>query len=284
MSGYSGRVSAWIAGKLYCMVRGAPRDSPLDLRPTPGRYMENAMNMSRRLAAEFLGTFWLVLGGCGSAVLAASFGGPENPLGLGIGFVGVALAFGLSVITGAYAFGHISGAHFNPAVTIGLWVGGRFPTNDLLPYMLAQVLGGLLAGFVLIEIASGTPGFSIIPGQAGTLASNGYGALSPGGYSLFAAFLCEVVLTAAFLVVIMGATHRSAPVGFAPIAIGLALTLIHLISIPVTNTSVNPARSTAVAAFAGGQAVAQLWLFWLAPLLGGAIGGVTYRWMGIKLR
>ncbi|MBJ7516915.1 MAG: aquaporin Z [Stenotrophomonas sp.] len=236
------------------------------------------MSMGKRLAAEFLGTFWLVLGGCGSAVLAANFGGGGNPLG--IGFLGVALAFGLTVVTGAYAFGHVSGAHFNPAVSIGLWAGGRFAGKDLGPYVIAQVLGGLLAGFILLQIAKGSPAFSITPGQAGAFASNGYGALSPGGYSAAAAFLCEVVLTAAFLVVIMGATHGRAPAGFAPLAIGLALTLIHLISIPVTNTSVNPARSTAVALFAGGGAVGQLWLFWVAPLLGGMIGGMIYKWLG----
>ncbi|MEN5427395.1 aquaporin Z [Stenotrophomonas pennii] len=236
------------------------------------------MSMGKRLAAEFLGTFWLVLGGCGSAVLAANFGGDGNPLG--IGFLGVALAFGLTVLTGAYAFGHVSGAHFNPAVSIGLWAGGRFAGKDLGPYVIAQVLGGLLAGFILLQIAKGSPTFGITPGQAGAFASNGYGALSPGGYSAAAAFLCEVVLTAAFLVVIMGATHGRAPAGFAPLAIGLALTLIHLISIPVTNTSVNPARSTAVALFAGSGAVSQLWLFWVAPLLGGLIGGMIYKWLG----
>lgn len=236
------------------------------------------MGMGKRLAAEFLGTFWLVLGGCGSAVLAANFGGDGNPLG--IGFLGVALAFGLTVVTGAYAFGHVSGAHFNPAVSIGLWAGGRFAGKDLGPYVIAQVVGGLLAGFILLQIAKGSPDFGITPGQAGAFASNGYGALSPGGYSAAAAFLCEVVLTAAFLVVIMGATHGRAPAGFAPLAIGLALTLIHLISIPVTNTSVNPARSTAVALFAGSGAVGQLWLFWVAPLLGGMIGGMIYKWLG----
>ena len=236
------------------------------------------MGMGKRLAAEFLGTFWLVLGGCGSAVLAAKFGGDGNPLG--IGFLGVALAFGLTVVTGAYAFGHVSGAHFNPAVSVGLWTGGRFPARDLLPYVIAQCAGGLLAGFILLQIASGAPGFGIDSGQAGAFASNGYGALSPGGYSVAAAFLCEVVLTAVFLVVIMGATHGKAPAGFAPLAIGLALTLIHLISIPVTNTSVNPARSTAVAFFAGSGATGQLWLFWVAPLLGGMIGGMIYKWVG----
>ncbi len=228
----------------------------------------------KKLAAEFLGTFWLVLGGCGSAVLAAKFGGDGNPLG--IGFVGVALAFGLTVLTGAYAFGHISGAHFNPAVSIGLVAGGRFPAKDLPGYIIAQVLGGALAAFVLYQIASGRDGFAIDPASAGAFASNGYGALSPGGYSLGAAFLCEVVLTAVFLIVIMGSTHGKAPVGFAPIAIGLALTLIHLISIPVTNTSVNPARSTAVALFAGSGAIGQLWLFWVAPIIGGILGGLIY--------
>ncbi len=236
------------------------------------------MSMGKRLAAEFLGTFWLVLGGCGSAVLAANFGGDGNPLG--IGFLGVALAFGLTVLTGAYAFGHISGAHFNPAVSIGLWAGGRFDAKDLLPYIVAQVLGGLLAGFILLQIAQGNPNFLIDGSQAGAFASNGYGALSPGGYAVAAAFLCEVVLTAVFLVVIMGATHGRAPAGFAPIAIGLALTLIHLISIPVTNTSVNPARSTAVAVFAGSGALGQLWLFWVAPILGALIGGLAYKWVG----
>jgi aquaporin Z len=229
------------------------------------------------LAAEFLGTLWLVLGGCGSAVLAANFGGDGNPLG--IGFLGVALAFGLTVLTGAFAFGHISGGHFNPAVSLGLWAGGRFGAKDLLPYILAQVAGAIMAGFILLQIAKGGGGFTIDPSAAGTFASNGYGVLSPGGYTLGAAFLCEVVLTAFFLVVIMGATHNKAAAGFAPIAIGLALTLIHLISIPVTNTSVNPARSTGVAVFAGSGAMGQLWLFWLAPLIGGALGGIIYAWL-----
>ena len=232
----------------------------------------------KRFAAEFLGTFWLVLGGCGSAVLAANFGGDGNPLGIGL--LGVALAFGLTVLTGAYAFGHISGAHFNPAVSVGLWAGGRFPTRDLLPYIVAQVLGAILAGYVLYQIASGTAGFAIDPNAAGAFASNGFGARSPGGYSLSAALLCEVVMTAMFVIVIMGATHRRAPAGFAPIAIGLALTLIHLISIPVTNTSVNPARSTGVALIVGGTPLSQLWLFWLAPILGGMLGGVIYKWLG----
>ncbi len=219
-----------------------------------------------------------MLGGCGSAVLAAHFGGDGNPLG--IGFHGVALAFGLTVLTGAYAFGHISGAHFNPAVSFGLWAGGRFAGKDLLPYIVAQVLGGVVAAFILLQIAQGNADFAIDGSQAGAFASNGYGALSPGGYSVAAAFLCEVVLTAFFVVVIMGSTHGKAPAGFAPIAIGLALTLIHLISIPVTNTSVNPARSTAVALFAGSGQISQLWLFWVAPILGAMIGGIAYKWIG----
>ena len=232
--------------------------------------------MLKRLGAEFLGTFWLVLGGCGSAVLAASFGGEGNPLGIGL--VGVALAFGLTVLTGVYALGRVSGGHFNPAVSFGLWAGGRFAAKDLLPYIVAQVVGAVLAGFILLQIASGQPGFAIDPAAPGAFASNGYGALSPGGYSVAAAFLCEVVMTAMFVVVILGATHGRAPAGFAGIAIGLALTLIHLISIPVTNTSVNPARSTGVALFAGSGAIGQLWLFWLAPILGGLLGGVIGRW------
>lgn len=234
--------------------------------------------MLKRLSAEFLGTFWLVFGGCGSAVLAANFGGDGNPLGIGL--LGVSLAFGLTVLTGAYALGHISGGHFNPAVSFGLWAGGRFAARDLPAYMAAQVLGAIAAGFVLFQIASGQPGFAIDPTAAGAFATNGYDARSPGGYAAAAAFLCEVVLTAFFLVVILGATHKRAPAGFAPIAIGLALTLIHLISIPVTNTSVNPARSTGVAVFVGGGALQQLWLFWLAPILGGLIGGYLYRWLG----
>ena len=232
--------------------------------------------MIKRLGAEFLGTFWLVLGGCGSAVLAANFGGEGNPLGIGL--VGVSLAFGLTVLTGAYALGHISGGHFNPAVSLGLWAGGRFPMRDLLPYTVAQVIGGIAAGFVLLQIASGAPGFAIDPTAAGAFASNGFDALSPGGYNMMSALLCEVVLTAMFLIVILNCVHGRAPVGFAPIAIGLALTLIHLISIPVTNTSVNPARSTGVALFAGSGAIQQLWLFWVAPLLGGLLGGGIYRW------
>lgn len=219
--------------------------------------------------AEFLGTFWLVLGGCGSAVLAAAFPG------VGIGLHGVSLAFGLTVLTMAYAIGHISGCHLNPAVSIGLWAGGRFPASKLAPYIVAQVLGGLAAGAVLYVIASGAPGFDVSKG----FASNGYGAHSPGGYALPAALVCEVVMTLFFLLVILGATDRRAPAGFAPIAIGLALTLIHLISIPVTNTSVNPARSTGVAVFVGDWAVVQLWLFWVAPIAGAVLGAVIYRWL-----
>ncbi|OBU84688.1 aquaporin Z [Chromobacterium subtsugae] len=217
--------------------------------------------------AEFLGTFWLVLGGCGSAVLAAAFPG------LGIGFAGVALAFGLTVVTMAYAIGHISGCHLNPAVSVGLWAGGRFPAGQLAPYIAAQVLGGIAAAAVLYAIASGAAGFDVAKG----FASNGYAEHSPGGYSLAAALVCEVVMTLFFLLVIMGATDKRAPAGFAPLAIGLALTLIHLISIPVTNTSVNPARSTGVALFVGGWAVQQLWLFWLAPIIGAVLGARVYR-------
>ncbi len=220
--------------------------------------------------AEFLGTFWLVLGGCGSALLAAAFPG------LGIGFAGVALAFGLTVLTMAYAIGHISGCHLNPAVSIGLWAGGRFPASKLLAYIVAQVLGAIAAAAVLFVIASGGAGFDVAKG----FASNGYGAHSPGGYSLLAALVTEVVLTMFFLLVILGATDKRAPVGFAPIAIGLCLTLIHLISIPVTNTSVNPARSTGVALFVGDWAVTQLWLFWAAPIAGALLGALAYRWIG----
>ncbi|MFL6548640.1 MAG: aquaporin Z [Povalibacter sp.] len=223
--------------------------------------------MFPKLAAEFLGTFWLVLGGCGSAVLAAAF--PE----VGIGLLGVSLAFGLTVVTGAYAFGPISGGHFNPAVSVGLWAGGRFPGSQLLPYIVAQVLGGIIGAGVLYLIASGKADFSLAAG----FASNGYGEHSPGGYSLAAGFVSEFVMTFMFLIVILGATHKRAPVGFAGLAIGLALTLIHLISIPVTNTSVNPARSTGPAIFVGGWATQQLWLFWLAPLIGAAIAGFVYK-------
>src|SRR5882724_6642419 len=228
------------------------------------------MDMSRRLGAEFFGTFWLVLGGCGSAVLAAAF--PQ----LGIGFAGVALAFGLTVLTMAYAIGHVSGCHLNPAVSVGLWAGGRFKAAELLPYIVAQVLGAIAGAAVLYAIASGKAGFDVHAG----FASNGFGEHSPGGYALAACLVCEVVMTFGFVFVIMGSTHGSAPRGFAPIAIGLGLTLIHLISIPVTNTSVNPARSTGPALFAGGWAIQQLWLFWLAPLIGAAFAGVVYRVVG----
>lgn len=234
--------------------------------------------MLKRLSAEFLGTFWLVFGGCGSAVLAANFGGDGNPLGIGL--LGVSLAFGLTVLTGAYALGHISGGHFNPAVSFGLWAGGRFAAKDLPAYIVAQVAGAIAAGILLFLIANARPDFVFDPASPGAFATNGYDALSPGGYAAAAAFVCEVVLTAFFLVVILGATHKRAPAGFAPIAIGLALTLIHLISIPVTNTSVNPARSTGVAVVVGGGSLQQLWLFWLAPILGGLIGGYLYRWLG----
>jgi aquaporin Z len=220
--------------------------------------------------AEFFGTFWLVLGGCGSAVLAAAFPG------VGIGLHGVSLAFGLTVLTMAYSIGHISGCHLNPAVSIGLWAGGRFPAGKLLPYIVSQVLGAMAAGGVLYLIASGKQGFDV----AGGFASNGYGAHSPGQYTLVAALVCEVVMTAFFLIVILGATDKRAPSGFAPIAIGLALTLIHLISIPVTNTSVNPARSTGVALFVGGWAVEQLWLFWVAPIIGAIVGAKVYGFIG----
>ncbi len=227
------------------------------------------MPLTKRTIAEFVGTFWLVFGGCGSAVLAAAF--PK----LGIGFVGVALAFGLTVLTMAYALGHISGGHFNPAVSVGLTVARRFPAHDLLPYVVAQVLGGIVAGAVLYAIAAGTPTFDPTAG----FASNGFGEHSPGGYSLVACLVCEVVMTCGFLIVILGATDKRAPAALAPLAIGLALTLIHLASIPVTNTSVNPARSTGVALFAGGWALVQLWAFWVAPLVGGALAGIIYPWL-----
>ncbi len=223
--------------------------------------------MLAKLTAELIGTFWLVLGGCGSAVLAAAF--PE----LGIGFAGVALAFGLTVLTGVYALGPISGGHFNPAVSIGLWAGGRFPAAHLAPYIIAQLVGGILASAVLYVIASGQAGFDLAAG----FAANGYGEHSPGGYSMSAALVSEIVMTFMFLIVILGSTHKRAPVGFAGIAIGLALTLIHLISIPVTNTSVNPARSTAPALFVGDWALAQLWLFWVAPIVGAVIAGFVYK-------
>jgi aquaporin Z len=227
------------------------------------------MSMSKKLGAEFIGTFWLVLGGCGSAVLAAAF--PE----LGIGFLGVALAFGLTVLTMAFAIGHISGCHLNPAVSVGLMVGGRFSSGELLPYVVAQVLGGLAGAAVLYVIATGQAGF-----ETAGFASNGYGEHSPGGYNLTSALVTEVVMTFMFLIIILGATDERAPAGLAPIAIGLGLTLIHLISIPVTNTSVNPARSTGVALFEGGWAISQLWLFWVAPIIGAVLAGVVYKWLG----
>jgi aquaporin Z len=226
--------------------------------------------MSRRLGAEFIGTFWLVFGGCGSAVLAAAF--PD----VGIGLLGVSFAFGLTVLTMAFAIGHISGCHLNPAVSIGLLVGGRFKAADLVPYIIAQVLGGIAGAGVLYLIASGKAGFDL----AGGFASNGYAEHSPGGYSLLSAAVAEVVLTFMFLLVILGSTDKRAPAGLAPIAIGLCLTLIHLIGIPVTNLSVNPARSTGPAVFVGGWALAQLWLFWVAPIAGAALAGITYRWLG----
>ena len=230
------------------------------------------MNMSQKMAAEFIGTLWLVLGGCGSAVLAAAF--PE----VGIGLLGVAFAFGLTVLTMAYAIGHVSGCHLNPAVSFGLWAGGRFPASELAPYIIAQVLGGIAGAGILYLIASGQDGFSL----AGGFASNGFGEHSPGGYSLTAALVCEVVMTLFFLIIILGATDERAPKGFAPIAIGLGLTLIHLISIPVTNTSVNPARSTGPALFVGDWALSQLWLFWVAPIIGAILAGVIYKFFNAK--
>lgn len=234
------------------------------------RLQATGKQLMKAYGAEFIGTFWLVLGGCGSAVLAAAF--PE----VGIGLHGVALAFGLTVLTMAYAIGHISGCHLNPAVSVGLWAGGRFPASELLPYIAAQVLGGIVAGGVLFLIASGKSGFDAAAG----FAANGYGAHSPGGYSLVSALVTEIVMTMMFLVIILGATDKRAPQGFAPIAIGLGLTLIHLISIPVTNTSVNPARSTGVALFVGDWAMAQLWLFWVAPIVGAVLGAGVYRFIG----
>jgi len=230
------------------------------------------MPLANRAIAEFIGTFWLVLGGCGSAVLAAAF--PN----VGIGLLGVALAFGLTVLTMAYGIGHISGCHLNPAVSVGLVAGGRFKSSELLPYVIAQVLGAIAAAAVLYFIASGKAGFDL----SGGLASNGFGDHSPGKYSLAAGFVCEVVMTFMFLIVILGSTDKRAPAGFAPIAIGLCLTLIHLISIPVTNTSVNPARSTGPALFVGGWAIQQLWLFWIAPIIGAVLAGAVYRWLGGK--
>ena len=228
------------------------------------------MSITKKMGAEFIGTFWLVLGGCGSAVLAAAF--PE----VGIGLLGVSLAFGLTVLTMAYAIGHISGCHLNPAVSFGLWAGGRMAGNELLPYIMAQLAGGILGGGLLLIIASGNADFTVAAG----FASNGYGEHSPGGYTLSAALVCELVMTFMFLMIILGATDKRAPPGFAPLAIGLGLTLIHLISIPVTNTSVNPARSTAVAVFVGDWATAQLWLFWVAPIGGAIMAGFAYRWLG----
>jgi aquaporin Z len=225
--------------------------------------------MSKKLGAEFIGTFWLVLGGCGSAVLAAAF--PD----VGIGLLGVSLAFGLTVLTMAFAIGHISGCHLNPAVSVGLLVGGRFSSSELMPYIVAQVLGGIAGGAVLYVIASGQAGF-----ETAGFASNGFGEHSPGGYSLLAGLVTEIVMTFMFLIIILGATDERAPAGLAPVAIGLGLTLIHLVSIPVTNTSVNPARSTGVALFEGGWAISQLWLFWVAPIVGAALAGIVYKWLG----
>lgn len=234
------------------------------------------MPLTNRLAAEFIGTLWLVLGGCGSAVLAAVFVANvgANNFNIGIALVGVSLAFGLTVLTMAYAIGHISGCHLNPAVSVGLWAGGRFPTSDLAPYIIAQVLGGIAGAAILYMIATGKAGASI-----GDFAANGFDEHSPGKYGMSAALICEMVMTFMFLIIILGSTHKNAPGGFAPIAIGLGLTLIHLISIPVTNTSVNPARSTSQAIFVGGWALQQLWLFWVAPIVGAALAGFFYRWM-----
>jgi aquaporin Z len=228
------------------------------------------VTMPKRLGAEFFGTFWLVLGGCGSAVLAAAF--PQ----MGIGFLGVAFAFGLTVLTMAFAIGHISGCHLNPAVSIGLWAGGRFPAKELIPYIVVQIIGAIVAAGVLYIIASGKAGFDVTSG----FAANGYGVHSPGGYSLTAGLVMEIVMTLFFILVILGSTDKRAPQGFAPIAIGLCLTLIHLVDIPVTNASVNPARSTGPAVFVGGWALAQLWLFWVAPIIGAIIGGIVYRFLG----
>jgi aquaporin Z len=235
------------------------------------------MPLANRLAAEFIGTLWLVLGGCGSAVLAAVFTASvaPNTFNIGIAHLGVALAFGLTVLTMAYAIGHISGCHLNPAVSVGMWAGGRFPASDVIPYIIAQVLGGLAGAAIIYLIFTGKGDFSTL----GNFAANGYGEHSPGGYGLNAALICEVVMTFFFLIVILGSTHKNTPVGFAPIAIGLCLTLIHLISIPVTNTSVNPARSTSQAIFVGGWALQQLWLFWVMPIIGAAVAGFFHRWM-----
>ncbi|MYZ43874.1 aquaporin Z [Achromobacter sp. KS-M25] len=227
-----------------------------------------AVPLSRRMSAEAFGTFWLVFGGCGSAVFAATF--PQT----GIGFAGVSLAFGLTVLTMAYSIGHVSGCHLNPAVTLGLWSGGRFPAKDIAPYIVAQLIGAIVAAFLILQIAGGKRGFML---AVNGLAVNGFGSLSPGGYGMMSALLIEIVLTLGFVIVILGSTDTRAPSGFAPIAIGLALTLIHLISIPITNTSVNPARSTGPALFVGGLALEQLWLFWVAPIIGGLLGGIAYR-------
>lgn len=245
------------------------------MNPTDTGTLKTKRATMKKYIAEFIGTFWLVLGGCGSAVLSAKFLAMEDatPLNLGIGLVGVSLAFGLTVLTMAFAIGHVSGCHLNPAVSIGLCVGGRFDSKELAPYIISQVAGAIVAGGVLYLIACGQPGFSL----AGGFASNGYGEHSPGGYSMVAALVTEVVMTMMFLFIILGATAKRAPQGFAPVAIGLGLTLIHLISIPVTNTSVNPARSTGVAVFTGGWALAQLWLFWVAPIAGAVIGAIIYR-------
>jgi aquaporin Z len=258
------------------IVNSTPLESAIHMRSRPSQFQLiswgiRIMKRSKRLTAEAFGTFWLVLGGCGSAVLAANFAGPVH--GLGIGFVGVSLAFGLTVLTMAYAIGHISGCHLNPAVSVGLTVAGRFPARDLVPYIIAQVIGALLGALMLSLIASGQPGFDM---AVRGFATNGYGDWSPGHYSMRAAFVCEMVMTAGLVFVILGSTDKRAPAGFAPIAIGLCLTLIHLISIPVTNTSVNPARSTGPALLAGGAAMSQLWLFWFAPLAGAVIAGVLY--------
>ncbi len=236
------------------------------------------MPLTNRLAAEFIGTLWLVLGGCGSAVLAAVFVATVGPstFNIGIALVGVSLAFGLTVLTMAYAIGHVSGCHLNPAVSVGLWAGGRFPASDLLPYIVAQVLGGLAGAAIIYMIATGKPGFDLV---ASGFAANGFDDHSPGKYGMNAALICELVMTFMFLIIILGSTHKNAPGGFPPIAIGLGLTLIHLISIPVTNTSVNPARSTSQAIFVGGWALQQLWLFWVAPIVGAALAGFFYRWM-----
>ena len=236
------------------------------------------MSLAKKLTAEFIGTAWLVFGGCGSAVLAAAFttGAPDN-IHLGIGFVGVSFAFGLTLLTMVYTIGPISGCHINPAVSFGLWAGDRLPLAELGPYIVAQVLGGVVGAFILYLIATGKPGFDVV---SSGFAANGFGEHSPGGYSMTAALIAEVVLTYVFLLIIMGATDKRAPVGFAGLAIGMALVLIHLISIPVTNTSVNPARSTGPALFVGGWAIQQLWLFWVAPIVGALLAGVTYRWLG----